>query len=308
MPNRPVQSLAVAMVRNCEDIIVFSVLHHLLLGVGHCVVIDNGSSDGTFELLTILARKLPRLAVLSEPATVPQQDVVNRTVNEFTRREATMVIPFDADELWDAPMRRLARAFRRTRANVLYCPMHNFVQSRSVATPTRFSWLRAYRRARRIEGSGMREAVERKVSFVEIAHPSKVLFHAHGEVAVNHGAHDVALADKVIAGSPELPVLHLPLRSRRELDKRVYDYEARFAPLRSYEEETWQGPYFRAALDRGEQELEWRANSYDRFGRMDVFGQQRRTRLDFRLVEYLARAYLYSRYLRVPASAAELPT
>ena len=50
---------AVMMVRNEADIIRVNILHHLAQGVDHFLVVDNGSSDETVEILTRLAERLP---------------------------------------------------------------------------------------------------------------------------------------------------------------------------------------------------------------------------------------------------------
>jgi hypothetical protein len=62
------QSIAVSVVRNCRDIIALSVLHHVLLGVDRCIVIDNGSTDGTTELLRAIAKRVPKVEIRSDPS------------------------------------------------------------------------------------------------------------------------------------------------------------------------------------------------------------------------------------------------
>ena len=88
------KSIATGIVRNCADIIAFSVLHHILLGVDQCIVIDNGSTDGTLELLTAIAKKLPKLCVISDPSPFHQKKIVAGLINQYTRAAKTIVIPF----------------------------------------------------------------------------------------------------------------------------------------------------------------------------------------------------------------------
>ena len=51
------KSITIGIVRNAADIITLNVLHSMLLGVDQCTIIDNGSTDGTLELLSVIAKK-----------------------------------------------------------------------------------------------------------------------------------------------------------------------------------------------------------------------------------------------------------
>jgi glycosyltransferase involved in cell wall biosynthesis len=136
-----IKSIAVCPVRDAEDIIAFSVLHHLLAGVDRCIVVDNGSNDLTAEILKAIERKTGRLTVIHDSGPFDQAKIANGVVNEFTERGETLVIRFDADEFWSASVTELTRQIERT-ANVLSCEVLNFIQSRAVAVPSWWSWLR----------------------------------------------------------------------------------------------------------------------------------------------------------------------
>ena len=294
------KSIAVSVVRNCEDIIALTVLHHCLLGVDNCIVIDNGSTDGTADLLDIIAKKHPRVIVIRDPSPFQQAKIVGNVINEFIRRQRTLVITFDADECWNAPVNRLVHYFEADAVNVLECDIVNFVQSRSVTEPSPFGWLKAYRRARVVSGHARTLVRERKHSFVESNFGHKVVFCAEGAITIATGAHSVKFGGNNKKYDARFPCLHLPLRSRFELEKRANDYEPRRAPFRPRAEASWQSLYFREKFEQNEIDAEWRANSYDQSGRMDVFGRATNTMIDFRLVARLAKAYAYGLYLKIP--------
>jgi hypothetical protein len=298
--SEPVRSIAVCVARNAEDIIAFSVLHHLLAGVDRCVVVDNGSSDRTAEILQAIARRTGRVEVVDDCGpSFGQADIVNRVVNEFTERGETLVIPFDADEFWTVTRADLARNAGRP-AGALRCPVINFVQSRAAAVPSRWSWLRAYRRARVVPGDERALVLARRHSFVEVSFSPKVIFRAAGRVELGVGAHSVRFDGATSEARDGVACLHLPLRARVELIKRAYDYEPRRAPLRSDPGQSWQSFYWWQEVGRGRTEDEWRANSYDRQGNLDVFGRRVPTFRDFGLVRLLCRAYAYGMVLNVP--------
>jgi hypothetical protein len=275
-------------------------LHHVLLGVDRCVVIDNGSSDGTTELLLAIAQRVPRVEVRLDASDFIQERWVNAVANEFCRKQETLVIPFDADEFWDAPISALSRQLELNSANTLTCRVINFIQSRSVAKPTRFHLARALRIADTVFPYNSSSVTERRCAFVELAYPRKVLFRAEGEVAISKGAHDVSFAGKKAIESERFACLHLPLRSKQEIEVRALDYEPRRIAHRRSSEESWQSMHFADVIRRGEAEAEWSANSYGVSGMLDVFGQRRPTRVDLRLLRRIARAYAYALFLRLP--------
>ena len=172
------KSLAVCIVRNAGDFIALAVLHHLLAGVDICIVIDNGSSDATPEILKAIARKVPRLVVIEDPSPFDQSKIRNDAIRELIAKEKTIVIPFDSDEVWSMSVPGLVRKFAELDANVLLCDVLNFIQSRSVVQPSRWSWLRAHRRAPIRVGAERKVVIERECSFVEIPFDSKVVFMA----------------------------------------------------------------------------------------------------------------------------------
>lgn len=300
-------SIAVSLVRNCADIVALTVLHHCLLGVDHCVIVDNGSTDGTGDLLKAIAERVKQVTVLYDPSPFEQDKIVSGVVNEFTRRQPTLVIPFDADEFWDAPVAEVAGHFDREGVNVVQCNVINFVQSRSVVQPSRWSWLHARRRAPIVVGDERTLVRERRRSFVEVEFPRKVLFRAAGQTEVDVGAHDVRFSDKKKKSDSRFVCLHLPLRARVEIDKRAYEHEPRRAPFRLDQSDSWQSLYFSEAMEHGDSEKEWMANSFDTRGCLNVYGREQTTFRDFSLVAKLGRAYAYGMYLRVPMQPVDLP-
>ena len=75
---------AVSIVKNEVDVVEFSVRHQLAQGADAVSVADNGSTDGTLELLHELAREFPiHVAVDSWPAW---DQAVKTTLADVARR------------------------------------------------------------------------------------------------------------------------------------------------------------------------------------------------------------------------------
>lgn len=90
------------MVRDEADVVGAMIEHHLAQGIDLFLVTDNGSVDGTVEILqSFEARGL--IEVAHDPRHLKQQhEVVTRMSREAATRGATWVLNADADEFWVA--------------------------------------------------------------------------------------------------------------------------------------------------------------------------------------------------------------
>jgi hypothetical protein len=94
-----VTTVGIAMVRDEADVIA-GTLHHMADEVDHLVVADNGSTDGTRDILADLVGKFP-LTVLDDPEPAYFQSAkMSRLAEQAARHGATWIVPFDADEIW----------------------------------------------------------------------------------------------------------------------------------------------------------------------------------------------------------------
>ncbi|HWA48223.1 MAG TPA: glycosyltransferase family 2 protein [Dongiaceae bacterium] len=289
------KSAAIAIVRNAVDLAPLTALHHWLIGVDRLWVVDNGSTDGTYEALKWLADRLPGFRVDSDPGPFNQARMTNDLANALLREGFQTIIPFDADECWNLSLRQVAAEFRRHDANVLSYPVVNYIQSRAVMQAEPGAWRHAIRRVERAINPQIHisQAVgNQRISFVERAFGRKVIIMPPpgAEVAYVKGNHSVTFEGQKLADLRSIACLHLPLRAASELEKRVVDYKDRHAPFRISQHTGWRLDYWAERLATDKLMLEWAANSYDADGMLDVYGQKRPTIVDRRLVRHLARA------------------
>lgn len=105
----------VSLVKDEADIIERTVLH-MAAQVDHLLVADNGSTDGTRDMLADLAHIVP-LTILDDTETAHFQSRKLTALAALAgEMGAAFVVPFDADELVSSPNGRLAdvmRAYRR---------------------------------------------------------------------------------------------------------------------------------------------------------------------------------------------------
>lgn len=92
-------TFGVSMVKDEADVIAGTLLH-LADEVDHLIVADNGSTDGTREILAELADQLP-LTVLDDPdPAYYQSHKMTHLARVAVQHGARWIVPFDADEVW----------------------------------------------------------------------------------------------------------------------------------------------------------------------------------------------------------------
>jgi len=89
------------LIKNEEDVIEYTI-KHLLANVDHIIVADNGSTDGTREILEAFP-----ITIVDDPEVAYYQSVKTTNLALKALRDGyNWVLPCDADELWYAPDQR----------------------------------------------------------------------------------------------------------------------------------------------------------------------------------------------------------
>ena len=119
---------AVGVVRDEVDVVGHTVRHLLRQGVDHVLLADNGSVDGTLELLETLAGEDARvhLARDAHPAH-HQAEKVTYLAHTAWRHGARWVIPVDADELHFAADGTVADLLDELPHGIVHADFHHMV-------------------------------------------------------------------------------------------------------------------------------------------------------------------------------------
>jgi glycosyltransferase involved in cell wall biosynthesis len=277
------------MVRDEVDIVRLSVLHHLSGGVDHVLVVDNGSTDGTTEILGELGRD-PRITWWRDESPWNQAEMLTDLAREAYRRGADWVVPFDADEFWLAPEATIREVLSGTSASALQVPIVNFVQSRSRLDSGADALLSMTRHSESPVGpfERTRELVEsRQIAFVEMMYPSKFVSRPGDHVELGMGNHSVAGLSGHSEETTDLICFHAPLRSRAALEQKA-ERGRRMDSAGWPPDLGWHARHFGRVLAEGRLDEEWAANSYDEAGYLDVFGERRELVEDFALRDLVA--------------------
>jgi hypothetical protein len=205
-----VQLALTLLAKNEVDVVQANIAYHLGAGVDFVVATDNGSTDGTLEILESYERE-GVLHLIREPSTdFRQGEWVTRMARVAAERGAHWVINADADEFWWPRADNLKEALERLprRYGIVHGVWRPFV-------------------ARPDDGSHFAERMTVRLSMqAAINDPTnpfrparKAMHRAHPGVRVRDGNHDVEGAPLVtLHGWYPLEVFHLPLRSRGQVE------------------------------------------------------------------------------------------
>ena len=136
------------VVRDAADLIEVNLRHHSSRRASSgCSSLDNGSRDGTRELLGELALRLP-VDVEDDLGPYRQADLTNRLAYEARLQGAEWALPIDADEFFVADD-VIPAAVTGTAAGALSIEVVNFVQHHSRRRPSARGLLTMDHRAKR---------------------------------------------------------------------------------------------------------------------------------------------------------------
>ena len=295
LPDRPVApgTAGICVVRNAYDLVGLVCGHYLRIGLGHLRFIDDGSSDGTYQLLSDFARKEKRVSVRRVNNTeFYQAQLMSEAANELIMAGYRLILPFDVDEFWDVSAPALEMRYADRCEIAFSGRMTNFVHN-TKATRARRCYLFGVKYSAPILADANSQTVmayERP--WVCVKETPKVAFKSAHAVELDKGQHGLIVGPTEVDDRP-YEVFHLPLRNKSELVKRAVDREPRVAPLRPNPEIGWQATFhFRAGL-AGRIDEVWLASSADANGYLNCYGQPIALRRDTRLRTLILRSYAY---------------
>ena len=272
---------ALLMVRN-ERHIVATCIGHLLntLQVDRVYVMDNGSTDGTLDILHRIARHTGRVVVDTDSGAFRHGEIVTALAHRAMADGARWLLPTDADEfLWLRPGHTLSDLCRRDDIGGYRIDLRNFLQAR----PIRRDWPGAlgFMAVAAIPTFSLptdqAQVTAGAVPFVRITYPTKIMLRAAPALAIdfgNHGATDIAGPLVLL---PEAEILHAPLRAFDRLHRRA-EAGRRSRITTPEPDQSWHIKRV-AEMDKAALEREWRSNSFSLFHPV-TRGQ---TQLDLRL-------------------------
>ncbi|KJV06967.1 glycosyltransferase family 2 protein [Methylocucumis oryzae] len=216
------------LVRNEADVVEGNIRFHLDHGVDFIIATDNGSSDGTTEILQDYVKQ-GVVHLLHEPSRVFQQAAWVNNMGRLALAQfgADAVFHSDADELWYPNSGSLKHELcLKYDADVLSIPIVNMVLAANNGRE-RFPDDVCYEVAQPI--SKPVQTVMKEVnwrSFLLYRYPNKIIYKTRqGHVDVVQGNHDILLANHrrnfVKNISQDIEILHFPVRGFEQFQKKI---------------------------------------------------------------------------------------
>lgn len=279
----PISIAALLMVRN-EEHIVATCIGHLLntIRVDRVYVTDNGSTDGTPDILRRIASRTDRVVVASDSGEFRQGEIITALARRAAADGFTWLLPTDADEfLWFRPGHSLATLCRRDDIGGYRLELCNFLQAR----PVRRDWPGALglMAVAAIPTGTMPTDAARvgagTLPFVRITYPTKILLRAAPGLTVAFGNHDAAGTAGPLVPAPDAEILHAPLRAFDRLHRRA-EAGRRSHVTTPEPEQSWHIKRI-AEMDTVALEQEWRQNSFSLLHPITA----KQTHFDMRLIK-----------------------
>lgn len=216
------------LVKNEADIIEANIRTHASLGVDAFVVMDNGSDDGTREILETLQSEF-EINVIDETGLYQQSKWMKKLARVAKEEmKADWVINNDADEFWIPQSDRSLKEILAFKGDVITCHRYNMLLDPATQKGDFFDSIHRvdnpiyYRKDTQLQ--------EQKVSIVLTKNAPKVIVNPHGLFLIRGGNHKALHIANVkdyhrhydkIKRFGEIVVFHYPIRSYAQFEKNI---------------------------------------------------------------------------------------
>lgn len=243
------------LVRDEVDIIRQNIDFHLNHGVDFIIATDNGSVDGTKEILEDY-QGIGKLYLIEEPnQDYSQSDWVNRMGKiAFEKYDADIILHCDADEFWFSRSGNLKNEILESRADVLAVDLIN-VLLRDREGREGFPDDTVYAIVNPIETTDLEED-SKETGLFFFRYPSKVIFKTNEKFfEVNPGNHGVTDNSAKTDKSTDIVIYHYPIRGREHFYQKVinggaaYERNKRLAENIGFHWRRWFNAYNEGELD-----------------------------------------------------------
>jgi hypothetical protein len=239
------------LVRDEADIVKANIDYHLDHGVDFVIATDNGSIDGTVDILKDYERKGVVHLLIEKEQDFSQSIWVNRMgMIAYEKFKADAIFHCDADEFWWANSGNLKNELIiRKSMDVFGARVYNMILP-DMGGSENFHDLK-YSVVSPLPSNNVPED-SRKHSLFLFSHPGKVIYSTRkGYLQVNQGNHDISPVIKCSRGaSLDLSIIHYPVRSREHFSRKVINggsaYEKKIG---GWQWRRWYESYMKGTLE-----------------------------------------------------------
>ena len=199
--------------RDEADILDSMIRFHLDQGVDLIIATDNGSVDGSLEILQRYERG-SRLRLLQEPEHTHDQAIwVTRMARLAAELGADWLIHSDADEFWWPTSGNLKNILEQIPPHISACSVN------------RTNFLPPPRNSLGRQPFYMKQDLRERVSYNSLGQelPPKVIHRSHKNIIISDGNHSASHEGKLLKTTPcnGIEILHWPIRSYSQLERKI---------------------------------------------------------------------------------------
>ena len=213
------------LVRDEADIIRANIEFHLAHGVDGIVAVDNGSQDGTRDILDEYSRAGVAVVFDELGRDFAQSKWVTRAaLHAREALAADWIINNDADEFWNPCDTTLKDIVQNAKVAQLICPRRNMICAHDRLDEGSFRADRLiYRVAQPVTRPVLSDihADPLPCPYFYLDLPPKAMVRANGLTLVHQGNHSAQFAAQEETGVAEIEVFHFPVRSRRQFERKI---------------------------------------------------------------------------------------
>jgi glycosyltransferase involved in cell wall biosynthesis len=253
------RAAGVTQVRNEIEVIDFTIWAHLDQGVDLILISDNGSTDGTLELLQDLSKNDERIILYRNDGPYLQEQEISFLASEAYRMSCDWVIPFDGDEIWISK-NKLINDLSEINASAINIEVENFIQNKNYSKMYDENYLTVNWKVPKNYSTAGRIEIENKTrSSIEIEWIPKNIIKTSSNLRIMAGAHSYTNQDQNIINDNNFRIMQVPIRSYEHLVRKAEHgirlKEAGFPYLHGWECHLWAEKYLTGTLPE-----EWLVN------------------------------------------------
>lgn len=210
----------VISVRNEIDVIDFVIKHHFSQGLDAIFVCDNGSSDGTFEHLTLMSEKDSRLFLTSDSGDFHQSQITTKLSMMAKDRGAEWIVPFDADEIWFSK-NKISEDLKNIKDDAVKIRINNYVQNYFYDPSNHPYESIKYMIPEKFSEATESQVMKQKRSVIEFPWDYKHIIKTSGLKNVGPGSHVYENNSKNVYEGKIFHIAQVFLRSKNDIYKKI---------------------------------------------------------------------------------------